>query len=311
MLPSFRLIAATFLCGFAVVFAGLRIASSLNDIHEALPVMAANAAPTPVEASADPEMRRGKSAVPVMYDMRFVASATSPVPMLVNLTPPLDLAPALPPPVIEKVIREELPPPPDASTAKPEGKTESKTESAVAAIKPEAPIAGAPAEATTPAPTRPPAAETPAVAAIAPQSLPEPAVPTAIDVPLPEPAAVDLTPASAASTDAKTTAIEPAAAPEPEASTVEQSAAAPASGFDAHLGSQCRHADRNTCPRARSEGQAGVARQGQSRAHQTRPHRAADRHKQSLRRHAAVGFPPHGADRSPTAITAALDNPSA
>ena len=35
MLPSFRLIAATFLCGFFVVFAGLRLAASLNDIHEA------------------------------------------------------------------------------------------------------------------------------------------------------------------------------------------------------------------------------------------------------------------------------------
>ena len=30
MLPSFRLIAATFLCGFVVVFAGLRLAASLQ-----------------------------------------------------------------------------------------------------------------------------------------------------------------------------------------------------------------------------------------------------------------------------------------
>ena len=45
MLPSFRLIAATFLCGFVVVFAGLRMAVSLNDIHEGLPVMAGHAAP--------------------------------------------------------------------------------------------------------------------------------------------------------------------------------------------------------------------------------------------------------------------------
>jgi len=57
MLPSFRLIAATFLCGFVVVFAGLRMAVSLNDIHEALPVMAAHAAPVSVTPSADSEAR--------------------------------------------------------------------------------------------------------------------------------------------------------------------------------------------------------------------------------------------------------------
>ena len=47
MLPSFRLIAATFLCSFVVVFAGLRMAVSLNDIHEGLPVMAGHAAVSP------------------------------------------------------------------------------------------------------------------------------------------------------------------------------------------------------------------------------------------------------------------------
>ena len=61
MLPSFRLIALTFLCGFVVVFAGLRMAVSLNDIHEALPVMAAHAAP--VSNSRQPIIapRRGQS----------------------------------------------------------------------------------------------------------------------------------------------------------------------------------------------------------------------------------------------------------
>ena len=59
MLPSFRLIAATFLCGFFVVFAGLRLAASLNDIHEGLPVMAAHAAPVSITPVADREARRG------------------------------------------------------------------------------------------------------------------------------------------------------------------------------------------------------------------------------------------------------------
>jgi len=94
MLPSFRQIAATFLCGFVVMFAGLRIASSLNDIHEALPVMAAHAAAMP-PATADPELRRGQSAVPVMYEMRLVNSLGSLVPTPINFAPvAVDPAPA-------------------------------------------------------------------------------------------------------------------------------------------------------------------------------------------------------------------------
>ena len=101
MLPSFRLIAATFLCGFVVVFAGLRMAVSLNDMHEGLPVMAAHAAPVPPMPIADHEMRRGQSTVPVMYDMRFAVSRATLAPTLVAAThttldqpaPPLSLAP--------------------------------------------------------------------------------------------------------------------------------------------------------------------------------------------------------------------------
>ena len=79
MLPSFRLIAATFLCGFVVVFAGLRMAVSLHDIHEGLPVMAGHAAPVSVTPAADSEARRGLAAVPVMYDLRFAVNAVSPM----------------------------------------------------------------------------------------------------------------------------------------------------------------------------------------------------------------------------------------
>ena len=74
MLPSFRLIAATFLCGFVVVFAGLRLAASLNDIHEGLPVMAAHAAPVSITPAADHEDGRGLSSVPVMFDLRFAVT---------------------------------------------------------------------------------------------------------------------------------------------------------------------------------------------------------------------------------------------
>ena len=85
MLPSFRLIAATFLCGFFVVFAGLRLAASLNDIHEGLPVMAAHAAPVSITPVADREARRSLAAVPLMYDMRFVISTVAPT--LVRVPP--------------------------------------------------------------------------------------------------------------------------------------------------------------------------------------------------------------------------------
>jgi hypothetical protein len=84
MLPSFRLVAATFLCGFIVVFAGLRLAVSLNDIHEGLPVIAA------------------AHAAPVMYDLRFAVRSTSQTPAPVNVTAlvidraaPLDVGPPL------------------------------------------------------------------------------------------------------------------------------------------------------------------------------------------------------------------------
>jgi hypothetical protein len=116
MLPSIRLIAATFLCGFVVVFAGLRIAASLNDMHEGLPVMAAHAAPIQATPTADPDMRRSQSVVPVLYDMRFVASGSAFTPTLASLTPaapPLDITP----PAIEKVVRQEMPAPAGLPTA--------------------------------------------------------------------------------------------------------------------------------------------------------------------------------------------------
>ncbi len=132
MLPSFRLIAATFLCGFVVVFAGLRLAVSLNDIHEGLPVMAAHAAPVSIAPAADPEMRRGLAAAPVMYDLRFAVSRATLAPTLVTAAPSAPERPAPPlsllPP--ENFIRE-VTSPVMAEPAEPE--------STVAAIPPDEP----------------------------------------------------------------------------------------------------------------------------------------------------------------------------
>jgi hypothetical protein len=111
MLPSIRLIAATFFCGFIVVFAGLRLAASLNDIHEGLPVMAAHAAPIRAAPIADPALRRGRTDVPVMYELRFVASNSTLTPTLVNFTPPPAPPLDITPPAIERVTKEELPAP--------------------------------------------------------------------------------------------------------------------------------------------------------------------------------------------------------
>src|SRR4029079_14197260 len=97
MLPSIRLIAATFFCGFLVVFAGLRLAASLNDFHEGLPVMAAPAAPLSLAPAADREIRRGVSAVPVIYDLRFAVVSAPPVLMAAV---PQTVEPPPPPPAI-------------------------------------------------------------------------------------------------------------------------------------------------------------------------------------------------------------------
>src|SRR4029078_8813400 len=83
MLPGFRLIAVSFLVGFVVMFVGLRVVASLNNIHEGLPLMAAQAAAIPHPGMIEP---RGTSlSMPVLYDLRFVGSPNAP--MLVNVTP--------------------------------------------------------------------------------------------------------------------------------------------------------------------------------------------------------------------------------
>ena len=103
MLPSIRLIAITFCCGFIVVFAGLRLATSVNGLHKAMPVMAAHAAPLTVGAIADRDLRRGQSAVPVMYDMRFAVGTAAPAPAgsqpTIDRVPPVMMPLVILPPI--------------------------------------------------------------------------------------------------------------------------------------------------------------------------------------------------------------------
>lgn len=227
MLPSFRLIAATFLCGFMVVFAGLRMAASLNDMHEGLPVMAAHAAPFAAAPIADHEMRRGQSMVPVMYDLRFAVSRAALAPTLIAATPlteapvaldrpaqPLSLAPPA------DFIREAPAPiAPAAAEAAP-----AEPERTVAAIQPEPPAIETPV-ATAPAIVPPisetPRPEAPAVAAIDPQPAPSPepaAAPAPVAVPA-DPAPVASIP-EAKTPEPKTAAIDPQAEAEPETAAI-------------------------------------------------------------------------------------------
>jgi hypothetical protein len=204
MLPSFRLIAATFLCGFAVVFAGLRMAVSLNDIHEGLPVMAAHAAPVSVTPIADSEARRGVAAVPVMYDLRFAVSTVAPT--TVRATPTMFERPA---PSLSIALPQELTEP---------AKEQAEPESTVAALQPDAPVSVAPdaspsaasdAPANVATPAEAPKPSTQAVAAIQPQATPELEASTA-EALIPEP---DTT----ASVDAPCQNVDPAPATPPAA----------------------------------------------------------------------------------------------
>jgi len=175
MLPSFRLIAVTFLCGFVVVFAGLRMAVSLHDIHEGLPVMAAHAAPVSVAPAADGEARRGVAAVPVMYDLRFAVSTVSPT--MVRNAPTVFDRPA-PVPMLAIWPPQDLVEP---------AKEVTEPETTVAAIEPDAPVSAAPeAPAKLDAPAEAPKAETTIVAAIEPQARPNLEANTAEPL-LPEP----------------------------------------------------------------------------------------------------------------------------
>jgi hypothetical protein len=223
MLPSFRLIAITFCCGFLVVFAGLRLAASVHGLHRAIPVMAAHAAPAPVGAIADRELRRGQSAVPVMYDMRFAVGNA--VPASAGAQPVIDraLSVMMPlvilPPVALEAERNATPEADAAVVAALAPQPAAKPEPSVAIDIP----FPEPATVDLSLPSQP-KAELPAVAALAPAFAPR----TVFDLPVPEPAPVDLTFAPPAAPQEKP----PVAAVPPQA---EPQAPAPARTFDIPL----------------------------------------------------------------------------
>ena len=108
MLPGFRLIVATFLCGFFVVFASLRLVTSLHNVHGALPITAAKAAPMPTADIDNETMRRSQAAMPAMYDLRFVVSVASHAPVPERMAAPaIDrAAPVVVPLVITTPLQE-------------------------------------------------------------------------------------------------------------------------------------------------------------------------------------------------------------
>ena len=85
MLPSFRLIAATFLCSFLIAFVGLRLAATSRVASET------TGASTPLQlqltgADAASDLRRLDRNAPVVFDLRFAVGATAPAAVPSGLT---------------------------------------------------------------------------------------------------------------------------------------------------------------------------------------------------------------------------------
>ncbi|WP_068030177.1 hypothetical protein [Rhodoplanes sp. Z2-YC6860] len=189
MLPSFRLFAATFCCGFLVVFAGLRLAATFNSVNQALPVMAAHAAPIRIAALTEQDRQRlGAAIVPVTYDLRFAVSAAQPAPIApapaIDRTPPL-----LMPLVILPPIAQDTTEPAEEPTTVAALPSQPATETAPATIDIPLPEPATIDLTFSPSPANTRDKPSVAVAAVA---APVQAT-TSIDIPLPEPANVDLT----------------------------------------------------------------------------------------------------------------------
>jgi hypothetical protein len=109
MLPGFRLVVATFLLGFMVVFAGLRLATITHEFPSRLPMpalaaarmMPTSAAPPIASYAAVDDVPRREFAVPVMFNLDSVISATAAAPIIAAGTPvPAEFAPSRPEPTI-------------------------------------------------------------------------------------------------------------------------------------------------------------------------------------------------------------------
>jgi hypothetical protein len=86
VLPSFRLIVATFLCSFLIAFFGLRMAVTPRFSTD---TAGRPAAPLPLQltgADAGADMRRVDGNAPVVFDLRFAMGATAPTSVPSGLT---------------------------------------------------------------------------------------------------------------------------------------------------------------------------------------------------------------------------------
>jgi nicotinate-nucleotide--dimethylbenzimidazole phosphoribosyltransferase len=243
MLPSFRLIAAAFLCGFVMVYVGLRAVVSLHTIHEALPVTAAHAGTFPAAGARD--LPGASQAAPVRFDLRFVTSPPATAPAPVNLAP-LAIEQAPPPFLaIEEISGGVEPAPPDSEnehtkiTALPAATPPIEPQPAaeeelVPATAPEPAVTAAvephPVEpevlATTAAKPEPLESQFSATAGTEPDAAP--AETAAVAARLPD--SNSLLPPS---TPAKTEASEPAEPPTPAAALTEPTATVPADAVGA------------------------------------------------------------------------------
>jgi hypothetical protein len=193
MLPSFRLIAATFCCGFFVVFAGLRVAATFNSVNQALPVMAAHAAPIRIAALTEQDRQRyGLATVPVTYDLRFAVSTAQPAP--IAPAPATDRATPLLMPLV-------ILPPIARDTTETANETANET-TTVAALPSQPATEASPATIDIPLPepatvdltfSPSPVNTTDRLSVAAAPATPPAQATTSIDIPLPEPAAIDLT----------------------------------------------------------------------------------------------------------------------
>lgn len=147
MLPSLRLIVAGFLCGFVVVYAGLRLATSLNAIHQAFPITVAQAALAPSVGTSTT-----RAAVPLLYDMRFVASAAASAPVFASVMPEA-LERVMPPPFPADDVRkdQDAPPEPGTTVAAIDPAPAPAVELAPLNPQPEPPLATAAIKPTAPA----------------------------------------------------------------------------------------------------------------------------------------------------------------
>lgn len=125
MLPSLRLIVATFLCGFLAVFASLRVATFTRLAHDSLPGLATPAVAAPAivapmapvappiasVAAADPPWIG--LVMPVMFDLNSVISTTAVAPEAATVAPdrtPVPTKPA-PPAVLPELVLQPAPAP--------------------------------------------------------------------------------------------------------------------------------------------------------------------------------------------------------